>query len=170
MILGASGGVGTFAVQLAHALGAEVTGVCSARNVAMVRALGATHVIDYTSEDPAQTSTRYDVILDLVGAGTVRQWRRLLTPGGVYVSSVGRAGWSLRALIAAMLPGARIKVLAAQADAEALDALGAHLATGALSPVITQRYTLDEAPEALRAQGAGHARGKSILMVSAELS
>ena len=89
LVNGASGGVGTFAVQIGHALGAEVTGVCSTRNVDLVRSLGAKHVVDYTCEDVAGSGNRYDVVLDLVGNRTLRDLRRLLAPGGVLVLSGG---------------------------------------------------------------------------------
>ena len=105
LINGASGGVGTFAVQIAKALGAKVTAVCSTRNVDIARSLGADHVIDYTQEEFTQSTTRFDAILDLAGSRPLSDCVRLLTPNGVYVSSVGRLGWVLKVAVAALSAG-----------------------------------------------------------------
>ncbi len=166
LINGASGGVGTFAVQIARAFGAEVTAVCSTRNVDMVRALGAAHVVDYTQEDFSQTSARYDAIFDLVGTASIGACRRILAPGGVYVSSVGRMGWSLKSLLASFIPGpGKVVLFAAKPTAADLDVLRHMAEAGQIEPVIDRRYTLSEVPSAMRAQGQGHARGKSIIVL-----
>ncbi len=102
LINGASGGVGTFAVQIAKALGAEVTAVCSTRNVDIARSLGADHVIDYVREDFTQSRTRFDAILDLAGSRSLSDCVKLLAPAGVYVSSVGRLGWVLKVAVASL--------------------------------------------------------------------
>jgi NADPH:quinone reductase-like Zn-dependent oxidoreductase len=167
LINGASGGVGTFAVQIAKALGARVTGVCSARNVDLVRGVGADAVVDYESEDFTRSEHRYDVILDLAGSRPLSACRRALKPSGRYVSSVGRAGWSLKALLASFFVR-RPRVVVAHASQTPADlaTLAALLASGAVTPVLERRYTLREAREALRHQGEGHARGKSVVIVT----
>jgi NADPH:quinone reductase-like Zn-dependent oxidoreductase len=162
-INGASGGVGTFAVQIARALGAEVTGVCSTRNAELVRSIGADHVIDYTREDFTAHAKRYDAILDLVGSASIARCRRALRPGGVYISSVGRLGWIGKSFFASLLPGPRVAVLVTKATPQDLAVLTELAEAGALRPVIDRRYALAEVPEALRRQGEGHARGKSII-------
>ncbi|WP_106094098.1 NAD(P)-dependent alcohol dehydrogenase [Enhygromyxa salina] len=166
LINGASGGVGTFAVQIAKALGAEVTGVCSTRNLDLVRSLGADHVLDYTKGDFTATAERYDVIFDLVGSASISACRRVLSPSGVYVSSVGRTGWLLRALLLSLAPGRNVVVLAAQPTQADLQVLAQMVEAGAITPVIDQRYTLSEVPQALRRQGEGHARGKSAIAIA----
>ena len=164
LINGASGGVGTFAVQIAKALGAEVTAVCSTRNVAIARSLGADHVIDYTREDFTHCPTRFDVILDLAGSRPLAASLRLLAPGGVYVSSVGRLGWVAKVAVAS--PFARqIVPLSAHQTQPDLAELAAMIEAGQVTPFIHQRYTLAEVPEALRQQGRGHAQGKSVITV-----
>jgi NADPH:quinone reductase-like Zn-dependent oxidoreductase len=160
LINGASGGVGTFAVQIAKAMGAEVTGVCSPENLERVHALGADHVVDYTRQD--FTRGRYDVIFDLVGSAPLSACLSALTPAGVYLSSVGRLGWVLRAHLAS-LRDRRVKVFTAWAKAEDLQELEDLVEAGALRPVLDRQYPLWEAPEALRRQGLGHARGKTTL-------
>jgi NADPH:quinone reductase-like Zn-dependent oxidoreductase len=161
LVNGASGGVGTFAVQIARAMGAEVTGVCSAANAALVRSLGATHTVDYARED--FTRGRYDVIFDLVGSAPLQACLGALTPAGIYVSSVGRLGWIAQALLASLR--GRVAVLVTQATPGNLRALGELMESGAVRPVLDRQYALAEAPEALRRQGQGHARGKTTLTV-----
>lgn len=165
LINGASGGVGTFAVQIAKALGAEVTGVCSTRNLELVRSLGADHVVDYTRQDFTESAVRYDAILDLVGLTATSACQRILSPTGVYVSSAARLGRLLVNALMSLTPGSNVTVLAAKATPEDLAAVGELLATGAVAPVIDRRFTLSEVPEALRHQGLGHARGKSVITV-----
>jgi NADPH:quinone reductase-like Zn-dependent oxidoreductase len=165
LINGASGGVGTFAVQIARALGAEVTAVCSTRNVDLVRSLGAHRVIDYTREDFTRTPERHHAILDLVGSAPIAACLRVLRPGGVYVSSVGRTGWSLQAFLRSLLPGSRVVPLVARSTPDDLAALAALIEAGQVTPVIDRRYTLPEVPDALRRVGAGHLRGKLVVAV-----
>src|SRR5207237_4700238 len=157
LINGASGGVGTFAVQIAKALGAEVTAVCSTRNVDIARSLGADHVIDYTQEDFTHSRTRFNTILDLAGSRPLSDCVRLLTPDGVYVSSVGRLGWVLKVATASLSARGRGKIVSltgyqSQKDLAVLKEL---LESGKVKPVIDRQYTLAEAPEALRYQGQG---------------
>jgi NADPH:quinone reductase-like Zn-dependent oxidoreductase len=165
LINGASGGVGTFAVQIARALGAEVTGVCSTRNVDIARSLGADHVIDYTQEDFTQSRTRFDAILDLAGSRPLSDCLRLLTPNGVYVSSVGRLGWVLKVALAARSARGKIVSLTAHQTQQDLAVLKEMMESGTVKPVIDRQYTLAEAPEALRYQGQGHAQGRIVITV-----
>jgi len=167
LINGASGGVGTFAVQIAKALGAEVMAVCSTRNVDIARSLGADHVIDYTREDFTQSRTRFDTILDLAGSRPLSDCVRLLTPDGVYVSSVGRSGWVLKVAMASLSARGRGKIvsLTGHQTQQDLAVLKAMLESAKVKPVIDRQYTLAEAPEALRYQGQGHAQGRIVITV-----
>jgi NADPH:quinone reductase-like Zn-dependent oxidoreductase len=165
LINGASGGVGTFAVQIAKALGADVTAVCSTRNVDIARSLGADHVIDYTHEDFTQSETRFDAILDLAGSRPLSDCVRLLTPHGVYVSSVGRLGWVLRVAVASLSARGKIVSLTGHQTQQDLAVLKEMLESGKVKPVIDRQYTLAEAPEALRYQGQGHAQGRIVITV-----
>jgi len=176
LINGASGGVGTFAVQIAKAFGAEVTGVCSTRNVDLVRSIGADHVIDYTREDFTRTGSRYDVIFDAVGNRGVRDLERSLTPRGVVVL-VGAAP-SLEPWLGPLEGLMKVRVLSpflhhryvsffADANKTAdLDTLRDLIQSGKVTPVIDRRYPLSEAPAAMRYLEAGHARGKVIIGVN----
>lgn len=172
LINGASGGVGTFAVQIAKSFGAEVTGVCSTRNVEMVRSIGADQVIDYTREDFTRNGRQYDVIFDLVGKHSLSACRRALTPNGTLVMSSGNGsrwfGPMPRIVTAlALSPFMRQKMvpLVAKQTQEDLVALKEIIEAGKVTPVMDRRYRLDEAPEALRHHGEGHARGKSVITV-----
>lgn len=164
LINGAAGGVGTFAVQIGKALGAEVTGVCSADSAALVRSIGADHVVDYTRTDFTTQRGHYDVILDLVGSQPLRACVAALQPTGIYVSSVGSLGWVLKAALRSVV-SRRVAVLAAAPKSSDLDALTELVERGALKPVVDRRFTLDQVPDALRHQEAGHARGKSVIAV-----
>lgn len=163
LINGASGGVGTFAVQIARALGAEVTAVCSDRNAELVTRLGAHHVVDYTKE---RLDGAWDVIFDVAGNTPIARCRRMLRPGGVYLSSYGALSWVLKAALASMLPGPRVVVFAAQSTPALLDALRALVDAGAVSIPVDRRYQLADVPEALRYQGEGRTRGKCIITIS----
>jgi NADPH:quinone reductase-like Zn-dependent oxidoreductase len=167
LINGASGGVGTFAVQIAKAFRAHVTGVCSTRNVDMVRSIGADEVIDYTKADFTQTGQHYDVMLDLVGNRPLSDCRRALTPRGTYVvvgvRDMGRwfgLGRQTRALVLSPFVHQRVRVFIVRHNREDLAVLKELVETGQVTPVIDRRYTLSEVPEALRFQGEGHPRGK----------
>src|SRR3954464_3869462 len=172
LINGASGGVGTFAVQIAKSYGAEVTGVCSTRNVDLVRSIGADHVIDYTKEDFIQTERGYDVMLDLVGNRSLSDCRRALTPRGTYVlvgvSDLGR--WfglarQSKALLLAPFVRQRMRVFVVRHNREDLAVLKQLVEAGKVAPVIDRRYELSEVPEALRHQGQGHTQGKIVIAV-----
>ncbi len=167
LINGASGGVGTFAVQIARALGAHVTAVCSTRNVDQARSLGADEVIDYTQADFTRTSGRFDVILDLAGSRPLGSCRRLLAPGGVYVASVGRLDWVLRVAFASLFARRQVVILAAHQTQQDLAELKGLIESGKVKPVIEKRYGLADVSTALRHQGQGHARGKTVITVTA---
>src|SRR5215216_5619922 len=160
LINGASGGVGTFAVQIAKALGARVTGVCSTRNIDLVRSLGADQVIDYTREDFTQTGQRYDVMLDAVGSRSLSDCRRALTPRGTYVLvgvlNPGRwFGLARQLKVLALSPFVRqkMRVFLVRHNREDLMALKELVEAGKLTPVMDRRYELSEVPMALRHQG-----------------
>lgn len=172
LINGAAGGVGTFVVQIAKTFGAEVTGVCSTRNVEMVRSIGADHVIDYTREDFAGNGQHYDVIFDLVANHSFSEHRRALTPRGIYIGAgvLGLHGSMIRVLTRSitelvMSPFVSQKFMSfmAKLNQKDLTALGALMAEGKVTPVIDRRYSLSEVPEAVRYVEEGHARGKVII-------
>lgn len=173
LVNGASGGVGTFAVQIAKSFGATVTGVCSTRNVELVTSLGADHVIDYTADDFTRNGTRYDLVLDLVGNHSLTALRRALKPGGTIVLSgggVSRGGslvgpmWLIiRAKLLAPFVRDRLLVLTTTSDREILADLR-HLAeSGAFTPVVDRTYSLDEVPDAIRYVETEHARAKVVI-------
>jgi NADPH:quinone reductase-like Zn-dependent oxidoreductase len=176
LILGASGGVGTYAVQLAKSLGAEVTGVCSAGKAALVRSLGADHVLDYAADDFADGSQRYDVILDIGGNPTLSRLRRALTPTGTAVivggeeggKLTGGLGRSLRASLLSVFLRQRLAMLASKERASDLERLTPHLESGAVTPSIDGSYTLDEVPDAMRSLESGAVRGKIAITVIRE--
>jgi NADPH:quinone reductase-like Zn-dependent oxidoreductase len=167
LINGASGGVGPFAVQIAKALGAEVTAVCSTGNVEMVRGIGADHVIDYTKEDFTKGSTRYDVILDNVASHSLTATRRVLTPTGLHVPSSGHAGmsWVIAAAITGLFVRRQAPVFMAVTDGASLLALHELVEAGKVTPVIDRTYSLDDTREAFRYLDGGHARGKVVIAV-----
>ena len=155
LINGASGGVGPFAVQIAKALGAEVTGVCSTRNVEMVRSIGADHVIDYTQEDFTKGSARYDVIMDNVGSHSLSATRRVLTPTGVHVPSSGHAGmgWIIAASLAAIFVRQQAAPFVAATTSESLLALKDLIEAGKVTPVIDRTYPLERDRRGVRLSG-----------------
>jgi len=174
LINGASGGVGTFAVQIAKLFGADVTGVCSTRNVDMVRSLGADHVIDYTKEDFTKTDRRYDLIFDLVGNHSFSERRRILNPNGICVmAGIGGAGWhdgigtrlagELNAYVASRFVSEKFITYIAKLNKADLNILGDLMQAGKVTPVIDRSYKLSEVPEALRYLEQGHARGKVVI-------
>ncbi|MGB5373448.1 MAG: NAD(P)-dependent alcohol dehydrogenase [Polyangiales bacterium] len=173
LIIGASGGIGTFAVQLAKAFGAEVTGVCSTTKVDMVRSLGADHVIDYVLDDFTQSSQRHDVILDMAGNRSLSTLRRALTPEGTLVIIGGEEGgrWlggtdrQIRALLLSPFVRQRLRTFVAKESAEDLLVLKELIESGKVTPVIDRTYALREAADAIRHLKEGHARGKLVLSV-----
>src|SRR5713101_1414316 len=175
LINGASGGVGTFAVQIAKSFGADVTGVCSTRNVGMVRSIGADQVIDYTREDFTKRDQRYDLILDNVGNHSLLEYRSVLKPKGILVT-VGGGGtddrWfvtffsrPIKALILSPFVSQKFEMLLAELNKEDLTVLSDLMQAGKLKPIIDRRYSLSEVPEALGYLEKGHARGKVVITV-----
>jgi len=168
LINGASGGVGTFAVQIAKALGAEVTGVCSARNVDMVRSLGADKVIDYTKEDFTQNGRRYDLILDNVASHSFSDLIRVLTPQGLIVPNSGHSGmgYVFKAFLLSPFQRQLASMYLSVPNGKDLMELKEWLEAGQVKPVIEQTYPLREAPEAFRYLDKEHARGKVVITVT----
>jgi NADPH:quinone reductase-like Zn-dependent oxidoreductase len=176
LINGASGGVGTFAVQIAKAFGTEVTGVCSTRNLDMVRSIGADHVIDYTKEDFTKTEQRYDLIFDLVGNHSFSERRRILNQNGICVmAGIGGAGWhdgmamrlagELNAYVRSRFVSQKFISYIAQFNKKDMTVLGDLMQSGKMTPVIDRTYKLNETPDALRYLEQGHARGKVVITV-----
>src|SRR5216117_3569441 len=176
LINGASGGVGTFAVQIAKSFGGEVTGVCSTRNLEMVRSLGADHVIDYTKEDFTKTDQRYDLIFDLVGNHSFSERRRILNPNGICVmAGIGGAGWhdgigtrlagELNAYVRSRFVSQKFISYIAQFNKKDMTILADLMQSGKVTPVIDRTYKLSDVPEALRYLEQGHARGKVVIAV-----
>ena len=175
LVNGASGGVGIFAVQIAKAFGAEVTGVCSTRNLELVRSTGADHVIDYTVEDFTQNGQRYDVVFDLVGNRSLTECRRALTPAGRLVLSgggvseggslIGPMGLILKGQVMSRFVRHRLLVLTATPSTENLAALRELAEAGKLAPVIDRTYPLSEVPEAIGYLEVEHARAKVVISV-----
>ncbi len=169
LINGASGGIGTFAVQIAKSFGAEVTGVCSTRNLDMVRSIGADQVIDYTKEDFTKNGQRYDLILAVAGYRSIFDYKRALSPKGIYVVT----GGSMAQIFQPMLIGPwitatgskRMVNLSVRPNQEDLVFMKELIETGKVKPVIDRRYPLSEVAEALRYYGEGHARGKVVITV-----
>jgi NADPH:quinone reductase-like Zn-dependent oxidoreductase len=173
LIVGASGGVGTFAVQLAKLFGAEVTGVCSTRNLELVRSLGADHVVDYTREDFAGNGRRYDRIFQLAGTRSPADCRRALTPGGQLILSsgegagrrIGPLGRMLEAVVPSPFVSQRLGAFEVKPIGDDLRALSELVEVGRLAPVIDRTYPLPETPAVLRYLETGHARGKVVITV-----
>ena len=173
LINGASGGVGTFAVQIAKALGAEVTGVCSTRNIDLVRSLGADHVIDYTSEDFTHSDQRYDLMLDIAGSRSWSECKRVLTPKATLVIFGAPKGNALmgplsriaKLRVAAVWSSRKVVFFIAKLNRADMDVLRELLETGKVTSVIDRRCELSEIANAFRYLGEGHARGKIVITV-----
>jgi NADPH:quinone reductase-like Zn-dependent oxidoreductase len=170
LIIGAAGGVGTFAVQIAKAFGAGVTGVCSTTKMDLVRSIGADHVIDYTREDFTRSGQRYDLIFQLAGTASPSDCRRALTPNGTLVLSSGE-GWFagidriVKALASSPFVRQRLRMLATKETNEDLVTLTSLIEAGKLTPVIDRTYGLSQVPEAIRYVERGHAGGKVVITV-----
>ncbi|HEY5075325.1 MAG TPA: zinc-binding dehydrogenase [Pyrinomonadaceae bacterium] len=175
LINGASGGVGTFAVQIAKTFGAEVTGVCSGRNVELVRSLGADHVIDYTKEDFTKRAERYDVILDNVGNQSLSGFRGVLNPKGIYVAigggGVNDSRWTgplvgvIKMLVVKRFTTQEMRMMLAEINRKDLTLVADLIQTGKIKPVIDKTYPFSQLPDAMRYLEEGHARGKVVLTV-----
>ena len=176
MVIGAAGGVGSLTVQIAKAFGARVTGVCSTSKLDLVRSTGADEVIDYTREDFADGSRRWDVIVDTAGRRSLSQLRRALAPKGTLVIVGGDGGgrWTggffrgvIRAPVLSLFVGQRLRGFTAKVNQESLRALRAMIDSGAVTPVVDRTYSLAEAPDAIRYLAEGHAGGKVVIAVAA---
>ncbi len=173
LIIGASGGVGTYAVQIAKALGAEVTGVCSTTKIDLVRSLGADHVIDYSREDFADGVERYDLILDIGGNSHLSRLRQALTPKGTLVIVGGENGgkWTggfgrqIRAVGLSMFVGQRLTMLASKEHHTHIEAVSQFIEDGQVAPIVDRTYPLAEVPDAMRHLEAGRARGKIAITI-----
>lgn len=176
LINGASGGVGTFAVQIAKSYGADVTGVCSTRNLDLVRSIGADHVIDYTKEDFTKGDERYDLIFDLVGNHPFSERRRILNPNGICVmAGIGGAGWhegvisrllgELNAYVRSRFVNEKFVAYIASLNKADMTILGDLMQSGKVTPVIDKKFKLSEVPDALQYLEQGHARGKVVITV-----
>lgn len=168
LIYGASGGIGTFAVQIAKSFGAEVTGVCSTRNLELARSIGADHVIDYTKEDFAQNGQQYDLILATAGYRSIFDYQRALRPGGNYVATGGSMAQVFQPMLLGPLlstQGRKMSNLAMKPNKDDLTFIGELIETGKVVPVIDTCFLLSELPEALRYYGEGHSRGKVVITV-----
>ncbi|NIM92221.1 MAG: zinc-binding dehydrogenase [Anaerolineales bacterium] len=167
LINGASGAVGTFAVQIAKSYGTEVTGVCSTRNLDMVRSIGADHAIDYTQEDFAQYQGQYDLIYDAVRKRSFSDCRRALSPQGIYVTTGWSPGLELQARWVSMTGSQKMVPMNPMGRPDEKDMLQLKelFEAGKLTPLIDRRYPLSELPDALRHYGTGHARGKIVITI-----
>jgi len=173
LVNGASGGVGTFAVQIAKALGAEVTGVCSTANVGMVASIGADHVVDYTREDFTRAERRYDLLIDIAGNRSLAETRRVLAPKGALVVVggpnkgrwIGPFGRTIRMLMQSPAVSQRMVSFLAHQNRDDLAVLRELLDAGKVTPVIDRAYRLNQVAEAVRYLETGHARGKVVITV-----
>lgn len=173
LINGASGGVGTFAVQIAKSYGADVTGVCSTRNVDLVRSIGADHVIDYTHEDFTRRTERYDLIIDNVGTHSFSEYSRVMNPNGtlIMVGGPSEGAWlgplsrSLEAMVISPFYSQRFEFFLAQMDQPDMELLRDMMQAGKITPVIDRRYPLARTADAIRYLELGHARGKVVVTV-----
>jgi NADPH:quinone reductase-like Zn-dependent oxidoreductase len=171
LIIGASGGVGTFAVQIAKALGAEVTGVCSTTKAEMIRAIGADHVIDYTRDDFVEGGQCYDVILDIGGNSSLSHLRRALAPRGTLIIVGGETDgrWlggtdrQIRALALSPFVGQKLGTFVASENQEDMIVLKNLIESGKVAPVVDRTYPLRDVPEAIRYLEEGHAQGKVVI-------
>lgn len=173
LIIGASGGVGTYAVQLAKAFEAEVAGVSSTAKIDLVRSIGADHVVDYTGEDYLDGANQYDLIVDIAGNNNLSRLRRALTPKGTLVivggeeggNVTGGFGRQIRALVLSLFVGQRLTMLASKERYTDLETLRPFLEDGQVTPVIDRTYALTDVPEAMGHLEAGHARGKIAITI-----
>ncbi len=165
LINGASGGVGTFAVQIAKSFDTEVTGVCSTTKMDLVRSIGTDHVIDYTQEDITKNKLQYDLILDIAVYRSVSKYKRILSPGGIYVIAGGSFARMLQLMFMSMTGAKNMKSMLANVNQKDLLIILELIKEGKVKPIIDKRYPLSEAAEAVRYLEEGHARGKIVVTV-----
>lgn len=173
LVIGAAGGVGTYAVQIAKAAGAEVTGVCSTAKLDLVRSIGADHVVDYTREDIAELGERYDVVIDIAGNRTLRQLRRLVAARGMLVIVGGEEGGrllggierNLRAALWSPFIRQRMRAFFSRERQDDIETLAEMITAGTLTPVVEKTFPLADAADAIRHLEGGHARGKLVVTV-----
>jgi NADPH:quinone reductase-like Zn-dependent oxidoreductase len=167
LVNGASGGVGTFTVQVAKALGVEVTAVCSTRNLEMVRSIGADHVVDYTQDDVTRGESRFDVVIDIAGTHPLRHYRQVMRRGGMYVMVGNVKNRYVRPIVygklLSLVSGARFTSMLAKGNAEDLEYLAERIDAGEIVPVIDRTYRMAEVPDAMRYLEAGHVAGKLVV-------
>jgi NADPH:quinone reductase-like Zn-dependent oxidoreductase len=166
LIVGASGGVGTMAVQIACAMGIEVTGVCSAANVELVRSLGASHIIDYGKEDPLAIGRRFDAVFDCIGQRTFWSYRKVLKTGGRHVGISCSREHILHSMLSWIIPGGKSFQFHVKARGKDLDQLAALLKSGRIRPLVSHRYSLDEIAQAHLQCETGRTVGKIAVTVS----
>jgi NADPH:quinone reductase-like Zn-dependent oxidoreductase len=166
LVIGASGGVGVWAVQLARHLGAEVTGVCSTRNVELVRSLGAHHVLDYTTSEFARTETKYELVFDTVGVTTFAGCRHLLTDNGTYLPLNSGLREIAQAVLTSRSRGQRVKYAVSQNTREGLETIVGLTESGAVRPVVDRVYAMDQIAEAHRHVEGRHKRGSVIVAMA----
>jgi len=172
LVIGASGGVGTYAVEIATAAGAEVTGVCSTAKIDLVRSIGAAHVVDYTRDDIVELGTRYDVVIDIAGSRTLRQLRKVLAPKGTLVIVGGEGGrWlggierNLRAALWSPFIGQRMRAFISRERGEDIERLAEMIAAGEVRPIVERTFPLADAAAAIRQLEDGNARGNVVITV-----
>jgi NADPH:quinone reductase-like Zn-dependent oxidoreductase len=167
LVNGASGGVGTFTVQVAKVLGAEVTAVCSTRNLEMVRSIGADHVVDYTKDDVTRGEPRFDAVIDVAGTHPLRHYRRVMRRGGTYVMVGSVRNRFIRPILygklLSLVSGARFTSMLAKSDAADLTYLAGRIDAGEVVPVIDRTYPMAEVPDAMRSLEGGHVAGKLVV-------
>jgi NADPH:quinone reductase-like Zn-dependent oxidoreductase len=166
LIIGAAGGVGTFAVQIAKALGAEVTAVCGTKNLDLVRSLGADRVIDYTQQDFTQEAIQYDVIFEIVGSKSFSECKPVLKSNGIYVTTQPTPGNFFNSALTNFLPGQTAKVIVAKPSGDDLTYLKEQIETGKIRVILDRTYPLSETEAAHRYSEAGHATGKIVITVA----
>ncbi|MHC4940938.1 MAG: NAD(P)-dependent alcohol dehydrogenase [Planctomycetota bacterium] len=169
LVNGGGGGAGSFAIQLAKSRGAEVTGVDRAEKLDWMRSLGADHVVDCARQDFGGHDSHYDFVLDVVGARSIRSWKRMLRPGGLYLAAGGSVSYILKTLLfgawASLAGGKRVAMLAVRPNQEDLRSILALLESGAVAATIDRRYPLEEVPDAIRYLGEGRSKGKLVIVV-----
>jgi NADPH:quinone reductase-like Zn-dependent oxidoreductase len=165
LINGASGGVGTFAVQIAKSFEAEVTGVCSTTKMDLVRSIGADHVIDYTQEDVTQNKQQYDLIFDIAAYRSVSKYKRILSSGGIYVLAGGSMARIFQLMLKSKTGAKNMRLMVAKINQKDLLFITELMSAGKVKSIIDKRYPLNETAAALRYLEEGHARGKVVITV-----